>query len=193
MTAGSRIRIFAATAIGAAGLLLAHWVAYVLAVPDSSHRETLLARTGHGYMPGAAEIAGALALGAVLALILSRLVDRHPEDPPTLPRLAGAMTALQASIFAAVEIAERVASRAPLDEMIHDHVLLIGIAIQVLVATLGALLLRWLDRAAGRLERICARSFAPGSSADPLVLPIRHARRSPVLAGAAGVRGPPLL
>jgi hypothetical protein len=191
MSTRRRIWAPAVAAIGAAGLLLAHRVAYLVAVPDERHRDALLARTGHGYMPGVSEIVGALALGAVLALLLSGLGGPDHEGSPSFARLAGRMSSLQVSIFVAMEMTERISSRAPLAEMLHDHVLVIGIAVQIIVAAAGALLLRRLTRAADRVTWIFARSPSPAFGASTPLLPTARTLRSLPLFGAVAVRGPP--
>ena len=51
--------IVVASAVGA-GLVLSHWLAYLIAVPHAHERERLLEQTGHGYWPRAAAVAAAL-------------------------------------------------------------------------------------------------------------------------------------
>ena len=51
----------------AAGLLLGHALSYMLAIPDPYHRDVLLTRTGHGYLPAAAQATMILILAAAAA------------------------------------------------------------------------------------------------------------------------------
>ena len=56
-----------------------------------------------------------------------------------------------------MEIMERVSSGAPLADLMQRGLLPSGIAVQVAVALAGALAVRWLLRAAGRLQEILAQ------------------------------------
>jgi hypothetical protein len=91
-----------------------------------------------------------------------------------------------------MEAAERVAVGAPLGGLLDHHVLLLGLAFQVITAVAGAILLTSFDRAVVRVvaairgtrpTRERARVIAFPSSI--VVFPSR------LLAGAAGLRGPP--
>jgi hypothetical protein len=137
-----------------AGVVAGHSIAYFAAIPDASRRGALLAQTGHGYWRTAlvaALLAEVLCLGAVAA--------RHFRAglAGALPiRLGGFQLALRLSViqivvFTGLEVGERVVSRIPVAGMFANHLFALGVVIQLLVAGAGALLLRWLGRAAEAL------------------------------------------
>jgi hypothetical protein len=92
-----------------------------------------------------------------------------------------------------MEAAERVAAGAPLGGLLGHHLLVVGLAFQVITAVAGAIVLSCVDRAIVRaVEAIRHAPVAPRSidrvTTTPgavVVLPYR------LLAGAAGLRGPP--
>jgi hypothetical protein len=75
----------------------------------------------------------------------------------TFGQLAGRLAAMQVAAFTALEITERLRSGVPIGEMLHNHLLPIGVALQLVVACAGALLLRWLARAAAAIGSLFGR------------------------------------
>jgi len=184
----------AGVAIG--GVLVGHWLAYVLAVPDPAVRAGILAASGHSYWVLAVKFAVVLAMAGVGTLVLRHLsrnasgAEQPAREPLSL--IVAQLSALQMLAFTGMEFAERVAVGAPLGHMFHHRIFLIGLAIQILVASAGALILLWLDRAARRLSRAIARSL-PLRPAGSSILPASVSTISSVglLMGGAGLRGPP--
>jgi hypothetical protein len=178
-----------------AGLILAHTLAYVVAVPSSTARQQVLAHTGHSYwflLPKAAIV---LALASVVAAVARAMrgVYRANGGAAPLAELAGRMALLQVAAFVGMEMAERLVAGAEVADLLSGDLLLVGLAIQILSALAGALLLHWLDRAVERI--VLALRRAPLAARRALAhLPRREveARHALVLAGAAGVRGPPI-
>jgi hypothetical protein len=185
----SRGLAFIAVAVG--GLLVGHALSYVFAVPDPYHRDLVLQRTGHGYLPGLTEIAVVLAVGAIAGLLGSAARGRVARTP-RFAGVAGAMVATQVVAFVALEVLERLVANAGLGDLGHHHLLTIGIATQVVVALLGAGLLAWLTRASERVAAVLARPVAP-----PLARPVlAFAAPANVPGGSAAlvaepIRGPP--
>jgi hypothetical protein len=185
-------RGLAVAGMAGVGILLAHWLAYVIAVPNAAVRSHVLAHTGHAYWGVAVKGASAFAVVAVVAM-LARIVGwSFPGTDPGLRfgALAVRLAALQVGVFAAMEVAERLAAHVPVTTDLGATFAL-GIGLQVLVALAGALLLVWLGRAAVRLVR--AFRNATHVSRPPLLVGAPVVAHPPaVLAfGAAGLRGPP--
>jgi hypothetical protein len=185
--------IVVAGAVGA-GLALSHWLAYLIAVPHAHERERLLEHTGHGYWPLAAAVAAALGLVALVVAGSRAVAQARDADlgqrrlRPLVARLAG----MQIPAFILLEAIERLASgAADLDFALHAP-FLVGLGVQLLVATVLGVLLSRFARAAARIARILLRGKLPVRSAAPLP-PARPAAMPVRLLGlaAVGVRGPP--
>ncbi|HEX9775777.1 MAG TPA: hypothetical protein VGB83_09380 [Actinomycetota bacterium] len=175
-----------ATAIG--GVLVAHELDYRLVVPDPLHRHDLLMRSGHGYLSHLAFILLAAFLMASIASVALGFVGAR-----TGTRLRGTalpLAIVQAGSFVLLEAAERLIVGSPPNDRLFA-VTAVGVAVQVVVGFLGALLIRALERAGGAVARL--RWTPPRSRA------VRHAApRVPALVprGAVwawGIRGPPLV
>jgi len=178
--------------VAAGGVLLGHAITYALADPNAHQRTTDLASTGHAYLGLANDLGLIAALIALSAVFLGGLTRGH-GDAPTLRGLAARLAVFQMVAFASMELLERVSAGAPLAGVLHHGILPLGLAVQVAVAALGALIIRWLLRAADRIESVLGAAptlFDRATSA--VIIPMFHAPARPVLA-AAGIRGPPLL
>jgi hypothetical protein len=152
--------------------MLGHWLTYVIAVRDVRAREALLGLTGHGYWPAAAAAATVLGLAEATRVILGHLAGvRRGRNRQTGPGLAARLALAQVAIYLVQETLERLAAGAPLSTLAQDHLLQLGILIQVLVAAASAILLAWLGRAAEAAGRALRRS----SLARPPAFPIRPA------------------
>jgi hypothetical protein len=164
-------------AAGVTGVVVAHVVAYVLAFSNPSQRAHVLRDTGHGYFSiavWAGLAAGALAVAVVVARAAAGEPDSRPNQvvPPF-----GALALWQGCLFLAVEVSERLAAGAPLAEMVHSHELLIGLAVELLVAAAVVLVLGGTALVTARLAAALRR---------PRFLAVRDAR-SPRPRGAAPV------
>ncbi len=184
-------RGLAVAGMAGVGVLLAHWLAYVVAVPNAAVRSAVLAHTGHAYWGVAVKGASAFAVVAVAAM-LARIVGWSlPGDGLRFGRLAVRLCVLQVGVFAAMEVAERVAAHVPVTTDLGATFAL-GIGLQVLVALAGALLLVWLGGVAVRLVRAIRGSTLPVRRSPTLLGAPVLAYPPAVLAfGAAGLRGPP--
>lgn len=176
------------------GVVLGHWLGYVLAVPDPHLRAEILARSGHGYWMvaiKAAVVLGFASLGSVLIRYLrARTHDERPiEDRPA--SLALQLASVQLSAFLAMETVERLVIGEPLTQMFQHHLFLLGVALQIAVACIGALVLLWFGRVAYRVCRSISRPTVRRSPVDRS-LPIPVLALPPhVLSGGTGLRGPP--
>jgi len=191
---GRRLPLAGAAVAGAA---FGHTLLYLVAVPDTRARMTVLAETGHGYWSvavAAAIVLGLLSLAGVAARHLLAGLGRtgEPPGPGGLGSMARRLALLQTGIFLVQEAIERLAAGTPPSLLEHDGVLLDGIFVQVLVALGVAAVLHLLGRAAEAVGRALRRPDAPGRHLDlgqwP-ALPARTSRRP----GASGhIRAPPL-
>jgi hypothetical protein len=185
--------------VATVGVLVGHWLAYVVAVPDPAARAGILAASGHSYWVLAIKLAVVLAVVGVGTLVLRHLSGTvgRPGDRPetqTLSEIAAKLSVIQVFAFTGMELAERVTVGAPVGHLFHHRIFLVGLAVQVLVSCAGAVILSWLDRAVRRLCRVEARPFLPlrqvWSSRLPVLL--RTAASTGPLVGGTGLRGPPL-
>lgn len=173
----------------AAGLLIAHELDYRLIVPDPAHRHDLLLRTGHGYLSKAlfvALVVGVMSLLAAFALGVARARTRTSGSH--LRAHIVLLTLVQAGGFVTLEAAERALVGAPPGDKLLA-ITLTGIVVQAIAATIGALLLRLVERAGeivGRRARVRyakpARSCAPPPRALVAAgIPARFQSRAPPL------------
>ena len=188
---GHRVNRSAVLGVAAGGVLLGHWITYRLASPHAHAREVLLARTGHAYLGFVNDLGVALTLGAVAAVVLGHLTGRD-QPPAGVGRWFLRLACFQVAAFLTMEVVERVSSGAPLVDLMHHGLLPTGIAVQVAVALAGALAVRWLLRAAGRLQEILAQPAPLPAFAvvARLVATASTPAARPALA-SAGIRGPP--
>lgn len=197
MTRPRTLPLSATSAATAAGVLLAHWIAYLLAFPDAGTRAAVLAHAGHGYWSLA--VKGVVPLAAAgLAVVLSRaFLEQDPADSRItwLERwsaLTARLAALQVGAFLVLEVAERAVAGMGGRSLFAGSVLALGLALQVLVAGVAALALLCLARTAARI----VGAFRVSTRVGPVRPRIGEAgpahHGTLVLAGASGVRGPPL-
>jgi hypothetical protein len=185
--------IVVAGAVGA-GLALSHWLAYLIAVPHAHERERLLAHTGHGYWPRAAAVAAALGLVALVVTGARAVAQARDADlgQPRLGQLVARLAGMQLPAFVLLEAIERLASGAADLAFVLQAPFLVGLGVQLLVATVLGVLLARFAQAAARIARILLRGKLPSRSAAPLP-PVQPAAMPARLLGlaAVGVRGPP--
>ncbi|HZT10988.1 MAG TPA: hypothetical protein VFB09_08155 [Actinomycetota bacterium] len=132
------------------GVFVGHAIAYAILAPIPQARSQLLASTGHGYLPVAVHAALASALIGFAAAFLGRLTRGRGNHEMAFRGLAARVVSFQILTFAAIEVAERVAARAPLHDL--TDVLPVGavaqLAVGLLVAAAISLILRAADAAA---------------------------------------------
>jgi len=159
--------------LAAGGVVATHLLTFLVAAPDAHHRAELLARTGHFSLT----LVSAVALGAIVTLAVRLLPMRRP---------ALALMAVQSAGWLALESVERLS---------HHHadwelgLIALGVAVQAVLALVGALLLRAVRRVIAFIT--ARRRPAPPTAAPARRLAYRPLNRPALLAGAAGVRGPP--
>ena len=174
------------------GLIVGHLLSYLIAIPDAARRDAVLAETGHAYLHLAGDIAVVLGFAAVVTIGLRAVAERRATELPSGLRLAWRLGALQAAAFVAMEMGERLVSGAGLGELFADHLFAIGIVVQLVIAALGTLLLRWLGRVAVRIAAVLARPLRRRPAGTVWVRPGSGRPPRPAFAGIVSARAPPL-
>lgn len=180
-----------------AGVILAHWIAYLVAVPDAGSRRALLAASGHAYVAWVPMLLGVTA--AVAVLLLACLALRGGTSLAHARLRPRAFVVLPPVAFAVQEHAERL--RVGYDTPWHvwqEPTFLRGLLLQLpfglLAYAIAALVLR-VSRAVQALveRRRTARPFAPWRAPRvPRPSAAALLRAVPVRAGdALSFRGPP--
>ena len=179
--------------IAGCGVLVGHWLTYLVDAPDASARTALLDATGHGYLTVAGELTSAFLAFSIVAAFLGALL---PAGGGARPRrsLAARMVLLQVGAFAAMEIVERVVAGSPLGDLVGGGVLAVGSVANVAVALLGAALLRRVLALADRVAGIASADTEPAVRPPTAVValaPFTTPRPRHRGLAAAPVRGPP--
>jgi hypothetical protein len=182
--------------VGAAfgGVVLGHWLSYLLAMPSAGFRGEVLASTGHAYWLTAVKQAAILVVVSLAAIAMRQVRLARAQDRPELAgpgSLALRLAGLQVLGFLALEVTERVAAGAPVSSISGHHVLVLGLLVQVVLAASAALLLSAFARAIGALARALVRAPFPRAPRRafprfPVAVP-----RPVLVTGSAGPRGPP--
>lgn len=197
MTSRRTLPLSATAAATAAGVLIAHWMAYLLAFPDAAVRAEVLAHAGHGYWSLAVKGVVVLAAAGSAAVLVRAFWEREAAEARItwLERwssLSARLAWLQVGGFLVLEVSERAVAGMGGRSLLVGPVLAVGLALQVLVAGIGALALLCLGRSAARMVA-AARTPARMGLARPRIGEAGPAHRGTlVLAGASGVRGPPI-
>ncbi len=191
MREGPRLRGFPIFGTAAAGLVLGHALAYLIAIPDPHQRVFALQRTGHAYLP-ALDQAVLMLVVAGMAAVVVRAFAHTGDRPERFGRLARVLVVAQTCAFAAQEVLERLVSRAPLGGLAHDHILVTGIAVQIVVAIVAAGILWLFARTATRLAAVVAARTRLPRVRVVFALPVTARRpHAPLFATAGSVRAPP--
>lgn len=175
-----------------AGLLIGHFMAYAVVVPDEGVRAAVLEATGHRGHDVFAPIGGAAVLAAVIGLIVHQLRGPDGGAPSAYSalRLGCTLWALQTSAFVALEVSERILSSHAAMELLHEPAFLVGLFVQAIVSLAGTFLVLLLTATITALCRYLAtpasRSSALPSSLQTCVRPRSVAR------SAWNLRGPPV-
>jgi hypothetical protein len=191
MPDGNRRRT-GALGVATAGILTGHWLTYLLDVPQGQLRASELASTGHGYLPVAGQLATVCMALTLASIFLGRVIRPSAGRAPTIVALTARLAALQAGAFVAMELVERAVAGAGFADLLHGGLLPLGVALQLTLAVVGAVLLRMVLRAADLVAAsVHARAGLPRPASLTLVLLAsrRHARTA--VTGGPGVRAPP--
>lgn len=176
-----------------AGIVFGHCLTYVLAITDPIHRSEHFGHVGHSYWGVAVWVAATVAVACAVGVFVAGL-RRENTTPPLVGSVlhtGSALAFLQVGGFLALETAERLLTGTPLADMMHHHLVVVGLVVQVALAFANAALLRSLIRAARLLvQQASLPTGGRAANAHPVPCWL-HAPRTALLAGAWGVRGPP--
>jgi hypothetical protein len=173
-------------------MLLGHTIAYVIALPVADDRASVLDVSGHGYWSWATALAMVLFGWAVGAQVRQHFqAGRTHAGPPNTRGLARRLAVAQVALFLLLELTERAVSGEQLASLGEHHLLLIGVATQVVVAAALARLCSWLARAARRLGRWLSGDDEPIPTATMLRSAATARATSAVPASPRTSRGPP--
>jgi hypothetical protein len=176
--------------IASGGVLLGHWLAYVIVAPVASTRDAILGSTGHAYLGAADRLGLAVTLAVLAAVFLGRMI--HGDDVHLPVHAVGARLAgFQVVAFLAMEVAERLAARVPLGQLAHGPIVPVGIAVQIAVAVFGALVVHALCRAADRAAAVLGAAIPPPRILSAGVAIVPAARPARIAVPVATGRGPP--
>ena len=176
----------------AAGLVLGHALAYLIAIPDPHERGFALQRAGHAYLPALDQAAMMLAIAGVAAVVVRAFARKGDGATERFGRLASRLVLVQTFAFAGQEVLERLVSGAPLGELAHDQILVIGVLVQVLVAIVAAGVLWLLARTSSRLAATSLIRVRLPRDRSWLALPVTAGRPHALLFATTGsIRAPP--
>jgi hypothetical protein len=176
----------------AAGLVLGHALAYLIAIPDPHQRAFALQRAGHAYLPALDQAAMMLAIAGAVAVVVRAFARRRDGATERFGRLATLLVVVQTSAFAGQEVLERLVSGAPLGDLLHDRILVTGMIVQVLVAFVAAGVLWLLARTSSRLAASSVIRVRLPRERTMLAPPVSERRRHALLLATAGsIRAPP--
>jgi hypothetical protein len=180
--------------LAAFGIVAAHCLAYILMAPDPDDRALLMDATGHHFWG----LVFALALGAGVAGLSGLLVRFFHLSTTEHPKVnlfgfaASRLAGLQVGGFVLLEATERIFMGNGAHEIV-EPVVLVGLALQVAVALVSALILCLLTKTLHALLSGTSLTSAKAARILPHFSPTRWLQ--PSLApgtGAGTLRGPPL-
>jgi hypothetical protein len=191
-----RFRGLPLAGVAVAGVVTGHWLSYIMAVPDTPLRQSVLAGSGHSYWFLAVRVALLAAVAGLgttgLRHVWTSSRDQGTPAHRTFAWLALRLGLIQVTGFVILEIVERLAAGSPLGGLFGHSLLTFGVAIQVLMACMGALLVMVVARTARRAAVVLAsRSVRWRGAASILRASLLSIRTLQPMLGAAGLRGPP--
>jgi hypothetical protein len=161
-------------AMAAGGVVATHILTFFVAAPEGHHRAEVLHRTGH--------FSFTLLAAALLGFVVAGVVRFLPLRRPVAQLLA-----VQSAGWLLLEATERLSHHGADWEL---GIIGLGLVVQALVAVAGGLLLRAVRVVLGLVAKRRRPLFDQATAAFRPVA-VRTFTRPAVLAGAAGLRGPP--
>src|SRR5437588_9286453 len=190
----SRARVLRAAVLGSAamlGLAGAHVLDYLLLYRNPVVRSGLLQQTGHAYFGKAFEFAIASAvLAAIGSFAFGMLRAHHPAERRSMWRAAGMLALIQSGGFVALEAGERLVVNAHTGQLLK--VTLVGVVLQLIVATITAFVLSLIERAGRIIARALSATPALRRAVVVLSRPRDAIRPRLLFLTRASPRAPPL-
>jgi hypothetical protein len=180
-------------AMAGAGVVIAHVVAFRIAVAHDAERQAFLLSTGHGWWP----VILSVALAGLVAGLIRVVLRRQPppgrsSSASVFVHAVARLVPLQVAGFTVLEAAERMVAGSGVGHLFQEPVFVIGLALQVAVAVAAAVLVAMVTRAVRALMSLLLRPLrAPVRDRFRPALPDVPPRMR-VLAGGATLRAPPL-
>jgi hypothetical protein len=175
----------------ALGVVVAHHLAYLIVAPGGHHRAKLLEHTGHEAWPYVLAFTLGVYVASLSGAIAAAAGSRSGGYMYRMGAAFSRLLLLQAGGYAVLEVLERTFS-GDVVTLPMQPVLWIGLALQVLTALIGALLLgalvkavTWLARRVRRPKNV-ARILLPKPALSLVV------RIPEPATGAGSMRGPPI-
>jgi hypothetical protein len=178
------------------GVVVSHWLAYLVAAPDPHDRLELLQNTGHRLW----SVVVAVAMGALVWSLVDFVLGatrasrrRNSSLSHDLPVTVASLLGLQEGIFLALESAERLVTSGSVAGLLQEPAVIAGLLIQIVVAVAGALLLRAL---ACVVHKVLAGGRSPVRTSAQLPTWETTSASVPCISPATGgptLRGPPAL
>jgi hypothetical protein len=174
----------------AAGLVGAHVLAYLIALPDAAVRAAVLRTTGHGYFSAAFVVATVAAIFGSAAAAAIGCRRGHTASSLRWRAAAWRIALVQSTAFLVLEFAERAAADVPFS--LSPKLLGIGLAVQLVVAIASAVVVVLIARVAALVWIAWSRRPRPTARLGGRAVALFDGTR-PRAAFATGVsaRGPP--
>ncbi|TML79202.1 MAG: hypothetical protein E6G04_06390 [Actinobacteria bacterium] len=190
----TRLRVLRAALLGGAsllGLAGAHVLDYLLLYRNPVVRTGLLRQTGHAYFGKAFEFAIASAILAVIGTFAFGVLRAHQSaERRSTWRAAGILALIQSGGFVALEAGERIVVNAHAGQLLK--VTLVGVVLQVIVATVTAFVLSLIERAGRFIARALSATPALRRAVVVLSRPRDAIRPRLLFLTRASPRAPPL-
>jgi hypothetical protein len=184
---GNARRSWEILGVAGAGLLLGHWLTYLVDVSDQA-RDQVLRATGHGYLSTAGRLAAVVAAVSLAVVFLGRLT-RHGQDV-TFRSTAVRLAVVQAAAFVGLEVLERMGAGASMQDL--TTILPVGVVAQAIVALAGAWLIRAVLRSADLVSSILRAAPLRPPGIIQSTVHVVHVLRPRPWAGSRFGRAPPL-
>jgi hypothetical protein len=158
--ARTRARVVTVALAGVGGVVAAHTIGFVLAIPNARARAHELAATGHDYWSVAVAVAVIASSAALVAAFGSgrratpRAGTRAGASGPGRFGQWAALSAWQIVMFSAMEVTERLEVREPLHALLDERAFRIGLALQLVVAAIAIAVLAVAEYAGGLVVRV---------------------------------------
>jgi hypothetical protein len=185
--------------LACAGVVAAHWIAYLIAPPDGHSHAEGMAATGHRMWPYVMALAAGSLVAALSGFVSNRIGAAPSASGRTLWRYAALRLApVQVVAFVALELLERMLFADPAHStgLFSEPVLWVGLGVQVLCALAGAAFLVLFARTIDLIQELLGRRSAPAGDAPARPKPLftqLHVRPLVMAAGGPTFRGPPAL